>query len=140
MFGGPANADNTARFSQMLGSDLKAVFNDTIMVGEYRVFRETTETFSYTEFHSPEGWTDYKEGPQIEKGVWTLVGEDKICYNYPGSEYYAQTYCFFVYETGGCYYKYTWQNMTLNGPRNWDSWSSRAVRKGSGANCAAPTS
>jgi hypothetical protein len=135
-----ANAESSASYTQMLGEELNAVFNETTMVGEYRTYRTLTETFDYSEFHFADGSTDYTEGKRTEKGIWSLVGEDKICYRYPGSEYYNQTYCFFVYESEGCFYKYSLVNMTLRGPRSWDAWSSRAIRKGSGATCAAPTS
>lgn len=136
----PAFANNSSGYTQMLGDDLKAVFNETMMVGEYRAYRDETETNNYTEFHFEDGSTDYKEGPQRERGVWTLVGPDKVCYKYPNSTSYTQTYCFFVYESEGCYYKYSLAAMGLNGPRNYDYWSSRAVRKGSGKSCAAPIS
>lgn len=135
-----ANANSDSGYQQILGDELKAVFNETLMVGEYRAFRDKTETNNYTEFHFDDGSTDYKEGPQKERGVWTLVGPDKICYRYPESASYTQTYCFFVYESEGCYYKYPLQVMGLNGPRSYEYWSSRAVRKGSGKSCAAPIS
>ena len=135
-----ASAENNAEYKQMLGDNLKAVFNETMMIGEYRAFRDKTKTSNYSEFHYKDGSTDYKEGDQKERGVWELVGPDKICYNYPESSYYQQKYCFFVYESEGCYYKYSLQSMSLSGPRSWDYWSSRAVRKGSGKSCAAPIS
>lgn len=136
----PARAENETGFKQMLGDDLRAVFNETMMIGEYRAYRDNTQTNNYTEYHFKDGSTDYKEGPQKERGVWTLVGADKICYRYPDSDFYKQTYCFFVYESEGCYYKYSRQVMGLNGPKNYGYWSSRAVRKGSGQTCAAPIS
>jgi len=137
---GVANANNDTEFKQMLGDDLRAVFNNTMMIGEYRAVRDRTKTNNYTEFHFDDGSTDYKEGPQKEKGIWTLVGPDKVCYRYPDSSSYTQTYCFFVYESDGCYYKYSLQAMGLRGPRNYDYWSSRAIRNGSGKSCAAPIS
>jgi hypothetical protein len=137
---GTANANNDAAHKQMKGDDLKAVFFETTMIGEYRAYRTKTETYNYTEFHREDGSTDYFEGDRLEKGVWTLVGDDKICYRYPGSDYYLQTYCFFVFNVEGCYYKFSLGQMTLRGPRNWDRWSSRAIRKGSGASCAVPVS
>lgn len=135
-----ASADSIVENKQMKGDSLKAVFNETTMIGEYRAYRVKTETYNYTEFHYEDGSTDYVEGGRTEKGVWTLVGDDKICYRYPGSEYYSQTYCFFVFNVNGCYYKFSLAQMTLRGPRNWNRWSSRAIRKGSGKSCAAPIS
>lgn len=138
----PAQARNSAKQSpsyiQMKDDALRAVFSDTVMVGEYRTYRDITKTFNYTEFHTIDGTTDYKEGRKHEDGLWTIIGGDKICYKYPKSNYYTRTYCFFVYESEACYYKYTPANMTLRGPRSWNSWSSRAVREGSGGSCAAP--
>lgn len=122
---------------QMKDDALRTVFSNTVMVGEYRTYRDITKTFTYREFHTVDGTTDYKEGRKHEDGLWKIIGGDKICYKYPNSDYYTHTYCFFVYEFEGCYYKFTPSNMTLRGPRSWNSWSSRAVREGSGHSCAA---
>ncbi|PHR58699.1 MAG: hypothetical protein COA43_10630 [Robiginitomaculum sp.] len=124
-------------FSQVKGKSLRKIFANTLMIGEYRDYRGETKTFNYTEFHNANGKTDYIEGQKKEDGIWTVIGNDKVCYKYPKSEYYTRTYCFLVYELEGCYYKFAPYNMTLNGPRSWDKWSSRAVRKGSGNSCAA---
>jgi len=133
----PAQANNVEG-AQVKGEDLRAVFSDTIMVGEYQEYRDTTRTYTYTENHHADGTTDYVEGRKKEDGRWRIIGEDKVCYKYPRSRYYTRTYCFFVFNVDGCYYKFTAQNMTLNrGPKNWDRWSSRAVRKGAGGSCAA---
>jgi len=137
---GSAFADNDKVRKQVKGEALKAVFSETTMIGEYRLYRTETETYNYTEFHSKDGSTDYIEGDQLEKGIWTLIGDDKICYRYPRSDYYTQKYCFFVFNVEGCYYKFSLRQMSIRGPRNWDRWSSRAIRKGSGKSCAVPTS
>jgi len=135
----PAYANNSGGFTQMKGEALRAVFSDTMMVGEYREYRNITRTFNYTEYHSKDGKTDYIEGRKREAGRWKIVGDEKICYKYPNSRYYTQTYCFYVFNADGCYYKFTPSNMTLKRrPKNWDKWSSRAVRKGAGGSCAAP--
>jgi len=141
-FAGSAIADDAPKknYKQVTGKTLRAVFNDTMMLGEYRDYRDITKTYSYTEFHFKNGTTDYIEGDNRDDGVWKLVGDDKICYNYPQSEHYKHTYCFIVYETDGCYYKYSTGSMTYYGPRSWDDWTSRAVRKGTGKSCAAPVS
>ena len=136
----PVYADSAKQKSQIKGDALKTVFYETTMIGEYRLYRTETETYNYQEFHSKDGSTDYVEGEQREKGIWTLVGDDKICYRYPKSDYYTQKYCFFVFNIDGCYYKFSLRQMSVRGPRNWDRWSSRAIRKGSGKSCAVPTS
>ncbi len=133
-----AQASSSSGHTQIKGDDLRAVFSGTTMVGEYVTYRDETKTYNYTELHFKGGDTDYIEGKQREKGQWRIVGDDKICYKYPKSQYYMNTYCFFVYETEGCYYKYALPSMTLRGPRSWDMWSSRAVRKGHGGSCATP--
>ncbi|MCF6219976.1 MAG: hypothetical protein L3J65_02590 [Robiginitomaculum sp.] len=136
---GTARANNSGSFTQMKGDALRAVFTDTMMVGEYRQYRDLTRTFNYTEFHSKDGTTDYVEGRKKEDGRWKIIGNEKICYKYPGSRYYSQTYCFYVFNADGCYYKFTPENMTLNrNPRNRNRWSSRAVRKGAGGTCDEP--
>lgn len=132
---------NTPQYTQMKNDALRAVFANTIMIGEYRNYRDETRTYNYTEHHITEskvgGTTDYVEGKKHEKGIWTIVGGDKICYKYPRSDYYTRTYCFFVYESEKCYYKYAPTSMSLKGPRAWNRWTSRAIRKGSGGSCAA---
>jgi len=135
---GPALANQNDGTAQIKGEALRAVFNQTMMIGEYREFRDVTRTYNYTEFHYQDGTTDYIEGRKNENGRWKIIGEDKICYTYPKSKYYTGTYCFFVFISDGCYYKFAPRNMTLRGPRNWDKWSSRAIRKGSGGSCAEP--
>ena len=147
----PAFAGNTVKdtpknakgFIQMKGEDLRAVFSDTMMIGEYRNYRDITRTYNYTEDHHADGTTDYVEGRKKEDGRWKVIGDDKVCYKYPNSRYYTRTYCFFVYDDDGCYYKFAPSDMTLKrGPKNWDRWSSRAVRKGakgsSAGSCDAP--
>ena len=140
LFGVSALADEADKknYQQITGKALRAIFDDTMMLGEYRDYRDLTKTFSYTEFHNTNGTTDYLEGERFDKGVWRMVGDDKICYNYPDSDFYKYTYCFVVYDNDGCYYKYSARSMTYYGPRSWDKWTSRAVRKGSGKSCAAP--
>jgi len=134
-----AYANNLGGSAPLKGVDLRAVFSDTTMVGEYQEYRDITRTYNYTELHHADGTTDYVEGRKKEYGRWKIIGGDKICYKYPRSRYYTRTYCFFVFNVDGCYYKFTPQNMTLGrGPKNWGKWSSRAVRKGTGARCDAP--
>jgi len=135
-----SNANQSAGAVQMKGDDLRFVFNQTMMIGEYREYRDITRTYNYTEFHFKDGTTDYIEGRKSEDGRWKIIGDDKICYKYPKSQYYTQTYCFFVFKSDGCYYKFAPRNMTLRGPRNWDRWSSRAIRKSSGGTCDEPVS
>ena len=134
----PASAD-TAAYQQIKGEkNLRAVFEKTMMVGEYRTYRDETRTYNYTEYHNGDGTTDYREGKLREKGNWNIVGDDKVCYKYPKSDYYEATYCFFVFKQGDCYYKHSLRNMTPRGPRRWKRWSSRAIRKNDGGSCAAP--
>ncbi len=132
-----ADGEENPHYTQIKGDALKAVFFDTMMLGEYRLFRGDSQTYTYTEFHFANGTTDYIEGAdKREEGLWNIIGDDKICYQYPKSENYRQIYCFLVYQIQGCYYKFSPYDMTLTGPINWDRWTSRAVRKGSGASCA----
>ncbi len=135
---GLALANKNSGAAQMKGEALRAIFDQTMMIGEYREFRDITRTYNYTEFHYTDGTTDYIEGRKHEKGVWKIIGDDKICYKYPKSKYYTGTYCFFVFKSDGCYYQFAPRNMSLHGPRNWNKWSSRAIRKGSGGTCAEP--
>ena len=133
-----AFGDESASPHYLTGKDLRLVFDDTTMKGEYRIFRDLTKTYRYTEHHTKDGKTHYIEGKRIENGLWKIIGQDKICYRYPDSKDYNSTYCFYVYNIEGCYYKFSPYNMTLHGPRDWELWTSRAVRKGHGGSCEAP--
>lgn len=135
-----AFGDEPAPSKYLTGDALRQVFENTTMKGEYRIFRDKTRTYQYTEFHSAKGTTDYREGKRVEPGLWKIIGEDKICYRYPKSDQYNSVYCFFVYNVEGCYYKFSPSAMTLKGPKNWDLWTSRAVRKGHGGTCDVPMS
>ncbi len=126
--------------SYLTGDALRSVFEDTTMSGEYRTFRGETQTFRYTEYHDPNGTSDYTEGDRNEPGVWYILGGDKICYRYPQSKRHTRTYCFVVYNFEGCYYKFSQYDMTPRGPRHWDLWTSRAVRQGHGGSCEEPIS
>ena len=128
----PGNDNNP---QQLRGRALKDVFTDTMMIGEYREYRDLTHTYNFTEYHHADGTTDYTEGNKKLDGRWKIIGGDKICYTYPHSHYYDSTYCFFVFKQDKCYYKFSLRQMTLHGPRNWNRWSSRAVRKGDGGAC-----
>lgn len=141
-----------SQFTPLTGQALRDVFTDTVMIGEYHTKDGETGGQSYKERHHSDGTTDYREdktmaqkNPVHETGIWNILGDQKICYQYPKSKLHLQTYCFFVYEKQGCYYKYSLSAMraitpTEYRPRHWDYWSSRAVRKGSGQYCAAPIS
>ena len=135
-----ANGADAPKYQQIKGKALRAVFSDTLMVGEYRQYRDETKTYNYSEYHHKNGTTDYVEGRKKEDGRWKIVGDDKICYKYPNSDYYTGTYCFIVYKSEGCYYKYSPFDMSWRSgrPKNWDRWSSRAIRKGHGGSCDDP--
>ena len=111
------------------------------IVGEYRFMRERTKTYNFRELHNKDGTTDYREGHIKTKGTWYVLGERKICYKYQrNSEMGGQTSCFWVYESGGCYYGYGLSEMNLERPRDYNDWVARWVLKGSGASCSAPVS
>lgn len=145
LFVAAAFADSGPVYQPIRGEDLRAVFLETEMVGEYRQFREKTKTSNYTEYHFKDGNTDYREGALSEKGIWYILADEKICYKYPQSVYYPSIYCFFVYKNDKCYYKYSLHNMRIVGlnayrPYSWDAWSSRAIRKGTHGTCNTPVS
>lgn len=125
---------------QLKGDELRAVFNNTKVLSEYRDFKGIHENgYDFTEFHHENGTTNYTEiGAKTEQGLWKIIGEDKVCYKYPNTDAFTQTYCFFVYQQDKCYYNYSLNAMTIHGPKRWDMWTSRFVREGSGGSCADP--
>ena len=128
-------------YQQLKGDALTAAFMETTVFSEYQRAGGGIKNEQFTETHHANGETDYQElGTPKIKGEWQIVGDDKICYRYPGNEVFTKTYCFFVYKSGTCYYNYGPGQMTLKGPYNWDLWTSRFVRKGDGGSCAKPVS
>jgi len=132
----PAHADEQAdQFTHLTGEALKTAYTGAMMDGEFRKYYTSLRTKDYTEKHYENGTTDYTVGARFLNGEWEIKGGDKLCYKYPKSKKLTRTYCFAVYEFDGCYYKYPLRNMSSGGPINWDNWSTRAVRKGSGRTC-----
>jgi hypothetical protein len=120
---------------QITGQALRDVFTDNTVISEYQSIRGIKH-YQFSEHHNPDGTTDYVElGETGEPGLWKLVGDDKICYRYPGNRRFPDTYCFVVYKIDTCYYNFGTQDMTMRGPRNWDAWTSRFVVKGDGGVC-----
>ncbi len=132
-----AQAQTSNTYTQMKDAELRAVFHETMVLSEYRTFKGINDkSYDFTEYHHGDGSTDYIEkGSKSEKGRWNIVGSDKICYRYPTTDAFSQTYCFFIYRQGKCYYQYGLTEMTIYGPRSWDLWVSRFVRKGEGGVC-----
>lgn len=132
--------DTQPDHTQVKGDALRAVFDNTKVLSEYRNFKGIHENgYDFTEFHHRNGTTSYTEiGAKTERGLWKIIGEDKICYTYPNTDAFTQTYCFFVYQQDKCYYNYSLNAMTIHGPRNWSLWTSRFVREGDGGSCADP--
>jgi hypothetical protein len=136
-----AGADEDTSYRQIKGDELRAVFSETKVIAEYQSVNGGIKHFRYTEHHFSDGTTDYVEqGQETVKGAWNIVGDDKICYRYKGNEVFNQTYCFFVYQSGSCYFNYGLGAMTLKGARNWEFWTSRFIREGDGGTCTAPVS
>jgi len=136
-----ATAGEQPKYQRITGENLQKVYSGQTMVGEYVTRQGGINHYKFTEYHDPDGTTDYIEtDADTVKGVWKIIGGDKICYTYPGNSTFDKTYCFFVYENDGCYYSYALGQMTLNGPMSWDYWTSRAISKGSGNSCSAGVS
>ncbi len=130
-----------SEWRQIKGDELLKTFDKTTVVGEYRSDSGGIEHYKFKEVHKSDGTSDYIElGAETVFGKWEIVGEDKICYRYKGNKVFNQTYCFFIYKNGTCYYNFSINAMSLNGPLNWDWWTSRFVRKGDGGTCAAAVS
>lgn len=138
---GPNVLAGDQQYLQIKGDALRSVFLETTVLSEYQRIGGGIQNDQYTETHHANGDTDYQElGTPKIKGSWQIVGNDKICYRYPGNKVFTQTYCFFVYKSGSCYYNYGARQMTLKGPYDWRLWTSRFVRKGDGGTCDAPVS
>jgi hypothetical protein len=136
----PAFADDS-NWRQIEGEELHKTFDNTTVIGEYRSNRGGIEHYRFKEIHKQDGTTDYiEQGAKTVIGKWQIVGEDKICYRYEGNAVFNQTYCFFIYKFGTCYYNFSINAMSINGPLNWDWWTSRFIRKGEGGTCDVPVS
>jgi len=123
---------------QIKDAALITLLTDKTVISEYKDGDGGIKDFRFTEHHLKDGTTDYTElGHPVEKGLWNIIGGDKVCYKYPGNKVFTQTYCFFVYKIEDCYYNYHSRAMGLNGPRNTDWWTSRFIIKGEGGSCDA---
>lgn len=127
-------------YTPLMKGDYKTLLTGKTITGEYRYLREQTKTYDFSETHFADGTTDYREGQIRSKGIWYVLGEQKICYKYPNDKNMGDgTTCVWVYKSENCYYGYSLNQMSLNGPRNYDNWMARWVIKGSGGYCAAAT-
>ena len=130
-----AEADNKT-YTPLSAEDYHRLLPGHTLIGEYRFLRERTKTFNFTEAHHADGTTDYREGPIRAKGVWYTLGKHKVCYKYPNQPDMGDGIsCFWVYNQNGCYYGYSFDSMTLHGPRRFEDWTARWVIKGSGKSC-----
>ncbi len=103
--------------------------------------RERTKTYNFSEFHHPDGTTDYVEGPVKSRGIWYTLGKHKICYKYPNDANMGTGIsCFWVYKQDTCYYSYGIDAMSLNGPRRFEDWGARWIIKNTGGSCDEPVS
>ena len=134
----PAFAKEAPVNSQLKGNALRDWFSAKTAISGSRAFIGIKEQL-FAEHHNSNGTTDYKEpGVPTAAGQWSLEGDDKICYKYPGIDELNGTHCFFVFYGGnGCYYNFGRRAMSPSGPRNWDAWTSRFVIKGEGGTCGA---
>lgn len=134
-----ANGQENPAGHWIKGQELHRLFMGKTAIGEYHSANGGIKNDRFTELHKPDGHTDYIElGQRTENGLWWLVGDNRICYRYPGNEVFNRTYCFFVFKREDCYYNYSFGAMGLKGPRNADWWTSRFVIKGDGGSCNAP--
>ncbi len=131
-----AHAGTKPGLEQIKGDALIALLTDKTVISEYKDGDGGIKDYRFTEHHFKDGTTDYIElGHAAEKGLWNIIGGDKVCYKYPGNKIFTGTYCFFVYKIEDCYYNYHRRAMGLNGPRNTDWWTSRFIIKGEGGSC-----
>ena len=129
-------AGESKTFKPLTAERFKEMLPGKTLLGEYRQLRERSNTFNFSEKHYADGTTDYQEGELREKGVWYTLGDNKICYKYPESKIMGgYVSCFWVYEDSKCFYGYGLNEMTLNGPRNFNDWTARWVIKGEGGTC-----
>lgn len=136
-----AYAEDEADYTPLTKSQYEKLLPGHTINGEYRFMRARTKTFSFTELHHADGTTDYTEGGRTTKGIWYTLGQQKVCYKYPGNvEMGGGISCFWVYKSEDCYYGYNIGQMGLNGPRSYNDWVARWIIDGSGGSCAAPVS
>lgn len=132
--------ESPREYTPMMKDRYEKLLTGKTIKGEYRFLRELTKTYDFSETHNADGTTDYREGQVRSKGIWYVLGTQKICYKYPNDKNMGgNTSCFWVYKSEECYYGYSLRQMTLKGPRNYDNWVARWILSGSGGSCAAAT-
>lgn len=138
----PANAaDLNANFETISAAEFKKIIPGKTIVGEYRFLRARTNTYNFSEHHTTDGRSIYKEGSEVQNGKWYVLGQRKVCYKYDRGTEMAGVHCFWVFRDSGCYYSYGLSQMKIDQtPRDYNNWVARWVIKGSGATCTAPIS
>lgn len=134
-------AQSSEQYHPLMKADIQALLPGKTIVGEYKFLRGDAQTYDFTEKHFADGTTHYTDDKAKAIGVWYTLGDRKVCYRYLESEAMGtQISCFWIYQLEKCYYGYSAAQMTLSGPTNYDDWIARWIIKGTGGQCAAPTS
>lgn len=134
---GPANAQDSSRWTQLTGDALRDAYNGQTLDLLYNTNGFTNQAH-HTETHNPDGTTDYREGELRLDGRWKLVGppgfEDQICYRYPALDA-ARQHCFFIFRDGRCLYGYS---ARYYGKAQYvipEGWRSKGANREDGPSC-----
>lgn len=119
---------------KLSGAEIREAFEDKTHEGVYQFpDYHYGEDGHYTEYHHPDGTSDYKEYELgVIKGRWRIE-DDAICYGYQDSRINGA--CFQMYLQGTCYYQFTSQKSEDGSWHQSVYWNARSVIDGTIANC-----
>ena len=80
---------------------LRTAFSGVTHKGQYRFFREATNTFAFSETTQEDGTLTHRQGAEILSGIWA-INDDQICYT--SERIWTYPVCFNIYKSGTCYY------------------------------------
>ncbi len=121
---------------RLKGNALWDAISGTTLLGIYRGKRPSSGTPHFTEYHDPDGTTQYREGGVSGPGRWAII-QDRLCFAYkdiltPGP------HCFVIIQSGNCLFNYRSIIIENDLPTHPDLWSSKAVPKGQVSTCDTP--
>ena len=120
--------------NQVTGDDITTYFSGVTHDGAYNFTREGTARGFYTETHTPNGSTLYREGELLSKGIW-FIKNDTLCYAYENQRMSGG--CFRVYRIKNCFYFYSDRMPRRDDELDRDYWIARSTLKGETPQCEA---
>jgi len=130
------------KFKQLFGTELFEAYREKTLEGVYSSYAQSVKDgeppVTFTEYHHDNATTTYEH--RAVKSFKTIgiysVKKDQMCYVYNDPGKVVGRFCFYVFESDGCYYHYSAASplpSTLDALES--SWTSMAYRHEDAENC-----